>query len=135
LAAVLVLLAYVFVGCITGFGPGASGHMPLEMVHLPNASRDTGTTGGLSLGHVLPGDDDAGIRPANAGRQMLDPPSAAAPPNAISIPVATTDFVQFVSLVVLGILAATAIVRRPFGAERVTTASPAWWLRTVVLHL
>jgi hypothetical protein len=56
----MVLIAYIFVGGISGFGPNGSGHVQLETVHLPNASRDSGVAAPERSSNRLLSDD--GVR-------------------------------------------------------------------------
>ena len=127
----MALIAYIFVGGISGFGPNGSGHVQLETVHLPNASRDSGVAAPERSGYRLLSDDGVSAEP-----QTVHQAVGTAPPHSIkAIPAAANDFVQFVSILILNLFADARHAGLQFETQTVLTASPAWWLRTVVLHL
>ena len=100
LAVIMALIAYIIVGGISGFGPNGSGHVQLETVHLPNASRDSGVAAPERSGYRLLSDDGVSAEP-----QTVHQAVGTAPPHSIkAIPAAANDFVQFVNIVILNLL-------------------------------
>jgi hypothetical protein len=135
LAVIMTLIAYIIVGGISGFGPDGSGHTQLETVHLPNASRDSGVVAYGRSSYLLSGEDGVsaelpGVLPESAHQAVGTTP----PPSIKAIPAAANDFAQFASFLILNLLT-DARHAELFETQTVLTASPAWWLRTVVLHL
>jgi hypothetical protein len=132
-AVIMILIAYCFVGGFGGFGPAASGHVPQEMVHLPGAGRYMAVTHDVQASHRSAGED--GLHATAVFRPGLDEVAGAAPPPASkSAARAAHDFPQFATLV-LNIFLSVSDALPQFETQTVATAAPAWWLRTVVLHL
>jgi hypothetical protein len=131
---VMVLLVYGIIGGLTGFAPTTSGHQQLEMVHLPNASRDSGAAGVKQIGRVLLSRANAESARSTLGAQTLDG-SADAPPK----PVANTDnkaaAMALVADYLLSYFPDANQFLDPVTADGLQSASPAWWLRTVILHI
>lgn len=126
---ILVLLAYVFAGGLTGFGP-RGGHSLLETTHLPNSSRDMAISDPLGSSFVLHGDHDFSAKSPGAQYQA----AGSAPPRTDQ-DLAPADLARLCNIIVLILLGDTRHSGPLVEAQTVAIANPAWWLRTVVLHL
>ena len=130
LAVIMVLIAYVLVGGISGFGLRGSSHAQLETVHLPNVSRDRGADALRSEQRDL-GDDGS----TQFLQQFLDQSAGSAPPLSTKNAFATAnDFARIVG-VFLNLFIGDAGHAPPFETQTGATTNPERWLRTVVLHL
>lgn len=126
---ILVLLAYVFAGGLSGFGP-RGGHSLLETTHLPNSSRDTAVSDPSGSGFVLHGDHGFSAKSSGAQYQT----AGSAPPQTDQ-DLAPINLVRLYNIIVLILLGDTQHSGSLAEAQTVAIANPAWWLRTVVLHL
>lgn len=132
-AVIMILIAYCFVGGLGGFGPAAGGHAPQEMVHLPGASRILAFTSDMQAGHRSTGED--GLHTAAVFRPGIDEAASATPPLGSKNPAAAAhEFTQLAQFVV-SVLTGGSESELPAETRTVAAADPAWWLRTVVLHL
>jgi hypothetical protein len=135
LAVILVMLAYGFVGGITGFSPVTSGHEQIEMVHLPNVSRDSGEASGKHVDRVVSAVDTDSAQSV-AAHQFPHGSTDTTPKPTVS----THDDASRIAFVFNNVLSNFLSVSDEngsnlFASETVPSAGPAWWLRTVVLHI
>jgi hypothetical protein len=135
LAAILVLMVYVFGGGIHGFGAiDGSDHASLETLHLPGLSRAGGINSGTHFTEHTDSNTTQVAAITVAPRPDAAPTLSAAPPPITKDFAAPADLAQLVQFV-LDVLSAAHEQEPYFASHVVASASPERWLRTVVLHL